>query len=309
MKVLAVTPSRISLFGGGTDVEPYASLYGGICINMAINIRHKIILDDVDDAIVEESYDNPKFFEEITKDMGVDNIGMEHRYENTIESGLGSSASYAVAIVGVINHYKGLGMTRSEIAEKAWDIEVNKLKMYGGKQDQYVTAYGGVNAMEFTKKGVVVTPLSPKFIEPLYPYLLLFNLGFNRKSSKIQEGFKKLTPDKKKMLDALKEYTIQAVDAIGKSEIEKVAELFRKSWEAKKLSNKGVSNDQIDFIYKEGIRQGAMAGKVLGAGSGGHILFMVHPSTHKDFIRSMEDIGLKWIDYSIDWNGLDCRKI
>ena len=299
MKVISIAPSRISLFGGGTDVDPYASTYGGITLNMAINLRHKIVLND---KSILAKFDNPDFIKSFTS------LPVEHTYDNTIESGLGSSAGLAVALAGAVSRYEGKNLSRSQIAEQAWDIEVNKLGLYGGKQDQYCSAYGGVNVMEFNDL-VKVTPISPSFIEPLVPYMALFYLGFNRKAKKIQEAFKTLTPEQIKALDTLKAITMGAIEALAEKDISKLADLLKESWEFKKLSNKGVSNEEIDQIYVDGIANGGMAGKLLGSGGGGHILFIVNPEIKKAFIKKEEEKGLKHIDFSIDWNGLETRVI
>ena len=304
MKVIALAPSRISLFGGGTDVYSDASRFGGLCLNMAINLRHRIELSTSGEDDV-EPFDNPKFYKRL---IGRE-VHLSHRYDNTIESGLGSSAGFAVALVGAMAKLNGENPTPAEIAEKAWTREVHEIGMFGGRQDQYCIAYGGVNAMEFDSKEVKVTPLAKGYIAPLLPSLVLFNTGVTRKNTKIQEGLKELTDEQIKQLNIIKSIALDAIDPIAKGDYETVAGLMQEAWKAKKASNRGVSNEEIDKIYQMGITAGAMAGKLLGSGGGGHILFVIEPATREKFIKEMEKKGLKWVDFSVDWNGVETRTI
>src|SRR4030042_4135023 len=148
MKIIAQAPCIVSLFGGGTDVDPYASKYGGLVFNIAINIRQKIILGGKSKLLPQ---DNEEFFKVFQPKMK----RIEHMFDGEIESGLGSSASLAVALVGAGLKWNGIEMSKEWIAEKAGDIEENKLGLYGGRQDQLCAAYGGVNLMEFGKKVIV----------------------------------------------------------------------------------------------------------------------------------------------------------
>ena len=308
MKIIAQCPTRLSLFGGGTDVNPYAEKYGGICINLAINLRQHILLDTeskIHDWIREDSLD---FINTLLAPLKVGDCGINHTFDGIIESGLGSSASLAVALIGAINKYKGIKMTKSEIAEKAWDIEVNKLGLYGGKQDQYAAVYGGANFLVFEDK--VYRYSFPRIgIEKIYPYLMLFYTGQNRKSPKIQEAFKTLTESQKDALDQLKEIAYAAVDPIKSGDVEQVAKLLQATWEFKKKSNKGVTNERIDLIYQSALEAGAWAGKILGAGGGGHMIFICPPEKQNELKRKLGNIECKWIDFGIDWNGLEVREI
>ncbi len=299
-KIIAIAPSRISLFGGGTDTPYYAENFGGLCLNLAINIRHRVVLGDKNKLT---EADNPRFIKAFT------DFPVIHEYDNTIESGLGGSAGLAVILVAANARYKGEVLTLEQISEKAWDIEVNKIKLFGGRQDQYACAYGGVNVMEFTKDGVKVTPLSRESIEWLLPYMVLFYTGFTRKSPKIQEGLKVLSDEQVFHLTIVKNMAIQGITAMVEKDINKVANLMRQAWEAKKASNKGVSNEEIDKIHEEGLKRGALCGKLLGSGGGGHILYFVQPEQRNDFIKAMEEKGLKWVDFGVDWSGVETRMI
>jgi len=317
MILCSQAPSRLSLFGGGTDIMPYADKHGGLVINMAINLRQKMKMYTDDDTFkyayknIFPPRANPDFYYKIFKEFeGVDggrNTKLECKYDGLLESGLGSSASAAVALVGAINKCNNLGMNLHQIAEKAWDIEVNKIGLYGGKQDQYAAAFGGVNVIEFKKPRVDITPLARGFIEPLLSSLLLFYLGTNRESSTIQEGFKYLSGKQIKALNKIKQLAFDAIEPIGQGDIETVGKLLDESWQMKKKSNKGVDNKLINDVYDKAKKSGAYGGKICGAGGGGFILFCVPPIKRKAFIKDMQKEGLEWWDFTVDWNGLEVR--
>ena len=318
MKILSVVPARISLFGGGTDISPFCDLYGGLCINLAINIRSKFTLFTGDDMYDPQANGQVPYLgkrEFVYAFLNEFDLGDFHRckfnsdFDGLLESGMGSSASSAVAIIGAINKLQNLGMSLSDIAEKAWDIEVNALNLFGGKQDQYCAAYGGFNIMKFYKDTVTVEPLETPFTysKNLLSSLVLFYTGLNRKSAKIQEGFKKLSQYQIDNLTNLKNLALTAIDFIKKGDVEMVGELLNQTWEYKKHSNKGVSNPKIDKIYHHAIKHGALSGKILGAGGGGFMLFVV-PDKKEEFIANMEKLdGIKHWDFSPDFTGLDIR--
>jgi D-glycero-alpha-D-manno-heptose-7-phosphate kinase len=306
MKIISTCPCRASIWGGGTDIKSFSDRFGGVVFGMAINIRQKVILDTKSTKTKLLKGDNPNFINAFIKPYKIGEIGIEHTFDGTTESGMGSSASLAVALLGAIKRIKGEGMDRLKIAEEAYDIEVNKLKMFGGLQDQVHASYGGVNIIEFGKE-TKVNQLSPSFIEFLLPYMVLFYTGQNRKSGKIQEGFKKLTRDQIKSLNNIKALTIDAITAIRDKDVALIGELLDLAWQLKKRSNKGVSNDRIDRIYDLALKNGAIGGKVLGAGGGGHILFICPPDKQPNLKEVMAKMCCKWVDFSIDYNGLETR--
>ena len=183
MKVLSLAPSRLSLFGGGTDTPQYSNNFGGLVINIAINLRSKFTLFTGNDIYDPEAINSvpylgrKEFVYAFREEFRINDMHLsmfKSEFDGILESGIGSSASSAVAILGAINKLQNLRMSLDQIAEKAWEIEVNKLGLYGGRQDQYASAYGGVNVMQFEKDMVKVTPLARGFIEPLFPALCLF---------------------------------------------------------------------------------------------------------------------------------------
>src|SRR3972149_394992 len=311
--VIAQAPTRICLAGGGTDVGEYATKYGGLVLNLAINLRQRIKLSAPANSYKEilkiPSYPkgaNPMFYQAFFDEFNAKDVLLDAEFDGEITGGIGSSASAAVALIGAISRYKNLNLTRDQIAERAWDIEINKLNLFGGKQDQYAAAYGGLNAMEFKDK-VTVAPLNVSLIEPLLPYLMLFHTP-NRKSSKIQEGLRTITSSQKQALDYIKQSVVEGIEILQAKEMERFATLMKTTWEAKKVSNQ-VTNPDIDKLYDKALKSGAMAGKIMGTGGGGYLLLMVPPDKQFDFKKDFVTKDVKWIDFSPDWQGLETRII
>src|SRR3990167_66114 len=209
MKVISTAPTRISLFGSGTDTEPFASTYGGMCINLAINIRQHITLWENMTVAEYPQGATPAFYYKILEEFGMDydRWGFKSAFDVDIQTGLGSSASAAVALVGAIAKAKGLEMTRQEIAEKAWDIEVNKLGMFGGRQDQYAASFGGMNIITFRNE-VNITPVDRYIADNIANNLLLFDTGLRRTQPKLQENLKTLSVESINALESIKDIAL-----------------------------------------------------------------------------------------------------
>ena len=303
MKIISTSPCRLSLFGGGTDIEPYSSIYGGICINLAINLRQHFILSDDGKDNVYPVGANPHFYETFLKEFYWKPASIVSTFDSFIESGIGASASAAVALVSGLAKASSQPLTRQEIAEKAWDIEVNKLGIFGGKQDQYAASFGGGSLLIFEDR-VYRYSLN---LQRILPYLVLFHTGKNRKSADIQEGFKELSPEQILALDKIKDIAYEAIDPVRFGDWKKVGELLDQTWEFKKKSNTGVTNARIDELYALSKNCGALGGKIMGAGGGGFMLFVCPPEIQEELIKALEENGCKWTDFDIDNNGVETR--
>lgn len=308
MKIISIAPTRLSLFGGATDLPVYAEKYGGICINMAINLRQRIEIGDYTKGHYIPLGANPKFYEAFFEEFDYKPQVMKAEFGGIIESGLGSSASAAVALIGAINKIKNLGMTRNEIAEKAWDIEVNKLGLYGGRQDQYASVWGGLNRWDFGRT-VVREGFEKETARGLSEHILLFHTGENRKDPKIQEELKTLTKTQKEALDGIKAIGRIAQGIIILERWKEVGDLLDRAWEFKKQSNKKMTTKKIDNLYETAMKNGAWGGKLCGSGGGGHIVFMADKPFQENLITKLEEEGAKHIDFSPDFNGLEVRRL
>lgn len=303
MKVVAQAPCRASLFGGGTDLDEFAQEFGGICVNLAINLRQQIYIDHNQ---FEEfpPRANKDFIHKILEKYKV-KAKVISTCDAELGSGLGTSAAAAVALVSAISKLKGLNLDKTTIAEAAWKAEYD-MKWFGGKQDQYASVYGGCNVMEFGKK-VNVIPLARGGVEPLEKAMVLFYIG-PREIKHPQEKLKELTTDQKVALSTIKEIALVGMEHVASGNWQKVGELLDEAWVFKKKSNPNVSNEKIDGLYFLAREHGALGGKVLGAGSGGHMLFVVDPERKERFIEAMPQT-IKNVDFSIDWQGAEARII
>jgi len=291
-KTFVQAPCRIGLFGGGTDVGQYASEYGGAVINMAINIRQKIVVGGESKLL---RNDNPDFFKAFTENK------IEHVNDGLIHAGLGSSAALAVCLVAAENS----DLSLDEIAEEAWKTEVYKLGLFAGKQDQYAAVYGGINLFEFGDE-VKREPFSEETATALSKWIILLDTGIQRRQPNIQENLRQLSTSQIRALHKIKRYTYRAKELIQTENFSKFGDLLDLSWREKKRSNPQMTNSQIDDIYERAIIMGARGGKLCGSGGGGHMIFVVDPKIQDFFI---DNIGIKQVKYEPDFNGLVVKKI
>ena len=307
MKIVVKTPTRLSFFGGGADLPVFYMKHRGIVISMAIDIYQNLEITNTNQQIFYPPEANENFYWGVLNDFGIGksgDFGFKASFDGFIESGLGSSAACAVGLVAAASKIKGLEMTKAQIAERAWDIEVNKMKMYGGKQDQYASVFGGMNVIFFNKLGIKPDPFERERAEALVDQTLLFYIGENRKNPKIQERLRILNSKQIKSLMAMVEISEAAIGYMWTGNWFRLAGLLNESWKYKKLSNSGMTTDRIDEIYIKAGEAGAVGGKLCGSGGGGHMIFMVPPEKHAGVTDALIKLGCTPIDFKIDWNGV-----
>lgn len=251
---------------------------------------------------------DPNFYYQILDEWHINNsthtTRLNFNYEGEINAGLGSSASAAVLLVAMINKRLGLELTTAEIAERAYQLETKKLGMYGGRQDQFASAFGGFNLMEFSENTVELTPLNEDLLNPLLPSLMLVYTGKNRVNKKIQENLKGLSNHQKEALDLLKEGAILGVRALVAQDIEEFGRIMGRSWELKKAANKSASNARIDKIYDAVTRNGAYGGKLCGSGGGGYMILIINPVKKETLTRVLTELDCVEVSFKPDWGGV-----
>lgn len=315
MKIYSQSPLRISLYGGGTDLMPFSDDFGGVCINMAINLYQKLTLYTGDDLYGRETKlaqnSDPSLCYEILKAFGLGSMHhavVESECDGLIKAGLGSSASFAVALIAALRKNKNVDFIPANIAEEAWRAEVNGLGWYGGKQDQIVAAHGGLNFIEIGPgQAIDIMQYDKELAFELLPYLHLYYIGGQRSSHLIQNGFKSLSDEQEDVLKEIKRIAELAGKALAKGQLEKLAELLDMSWRLKKRSNIGVTNEKIDGIYKYATSNGASSGKLCGAGGGGHMLFFAPILKSEQLDLAMSKKGYEKIDFMPDFTGVTTR--
>ena len=335
MIIRSKAPLRIGLAGGGTDVSPYSDIYGGAILNATLSLYAytsikpredgKIVINAIDrNEIIElksEEYltvdgklDLIKgVYNRIVKDFIKKPLSFEiNTYVDAPPgSGLGSSSTLVVAILGAFVEWLKLPLGEYDIAHLAYVIEREDLQMAGGKQDQYAATFGGVNYMEFyANDKVIVNPLriKSKFLHELEYNLVLFYTQTSRLSSEIiQQQADNVNAKKSSSIEAmhqLKEQSILMKEAILQGEVDHIGKILHDGWVHKKQMADGISNASIDAIYDAALLAGATGGKISGAGGGGFMIFYA-PYIHKyELIKKLSKFGGSVMNYSLTSEGL-----
>ena len=304
MIVRSKAPLRLGLAGGGTDVSPYCDLHGGAILNATVNLfAYANIEPTTDGKIVVESFDTGNKFEATAAERlepdGVLDLAkgvynrvvkdftgkpLSFRMTTFVDappgSGLGTSSTLVVAILGAFTEWLSLPLGEYDIAHLAYQIEREDLAMAGGRQDQYAATFGGFNFMEFyAGDKVIVNPLRIKEsgIHEMENNLLLFNTETSRLSHKIietqQQNVKEKNQQSIEAMHMLKEQAVLMKEAILTRRFDKIGEILEFGWQHKKQMAKGISNPLIDEIYESAVGNGALGGKISGAGGGGFMFF------------------------------------
>jgi D-glycero-alpha-D-manno-heptose-7-phosphate kinase len=224
-------------------------------------------------------------------------------------TGLGSSSTVAVATIKALTSLLGLGLSKLEVAELASYIEIEKLGMPIGKQDQYAASFGGVNTFTFTADGVSVEPvrLRPETIERLEQSILLFYTGAARESVRVLDEQNRATQasdaEVLASLHALKEMVTDVRRCFLNGDLDAFGEILHASWVRKKRLAPGVSNARIDEWYETARAEGALGGKITGAGGGGFLMLYCPSGTAPRVTAVLEEQGLKRMDFAIDFDG------
>ena len=325
---VGISPLRISFAGGGTDMPEYYDQFDGYVVSSTINLFTNIVFNQRRDDSFQvfspdyELHRKMTDFENMELLPGTEiavsvvkhmnyKLGADYFICSDVQpgSGLGGSSSLTVNCVNTIQTLRKENWDSKKIAETSFYVERNVLGGKIGKQDDYVTAFGGFNLIKFKKDDVTVTPISisNSTTEEFSDNLMLFFLGTTRKSSDVLSQQLELIKNKDQKilisLDTVKDLALEIYDSLKNNDISKVAEILNKGWVAKKKFTKGVTNDRIDKIYSAGIKAGAIGGKITGAGGGGHILFYCEKQNQEKLKEKMERLGLKYVPFKFYNNG------
>ena len=323
----AKSPVRITFAGGGTDLTTYFYESDGIVLNATINkFTHAVLEKRNDSKINIISHDlkksvKAKSFSNLKLDGNLDliksiiinlspNFGFNLQTYSDVPpgSGLGGSAVLSSAIIGAFNNFRESKLDIYEIVELAFHAERIMLNMNGGWQDQYATVFGGFNYIEFSGKNNTVNPLRIKndIKNELEDSLLLCYTGKNHFSGAIHKDIKKRLDSNKdrKFAEESKQIAHQMKSRLLQGRLDDFGELLGKAWDAKKKFSKKISNKDLDTIYKYAIDNGALGGKLLGAGDGGYFLFYVPTRNKIKFIESIKRKKLFIEPFTFDDEGL-----
>ena len=321
--VIAKTPFRISLLGGGTDFPSYYNEFGGQCLSTTINKYCYVYLRELDGILgpknefvyskIERASDinevQHPILREALKYKKIDGIRIDYDADITARTGLGTSSAFAVGLINALNEYKGITFDQFKIAEEAIFLERVLCNEAGGVQDQIESAFGGINNIILNRSGYYIKRVDINKIKlsNLENNLLLFYTGVQRTSSEIQ---KTVQVSKESVINVLHEIKSLVDDGLkclttDSVSLDEFGVLLNEAWKLKKQISNKVSNSRIDAMYEAGVNSGALGGKILGAGGGGFLLFYVQPmyqpkvrECFKDLIEvpfSFENEGTKII--------------
>ena len=328
-------PLRIGLAGGGTDVSPYSDEFGGAILNATLSLyAHASIELTNDNKITVQALDRKEeeqfecaaslpingkldllkgVYNRIQKDYGIKQSGFKLStfVDAPAGSGLGTSSTLVVAIIGAFVEMLKLPLGDYDIAHYAYDIERNDLMLSGGKQDQYAATFGGVNFMEFYGNDkVIVNPLRirQEYLNELENNLVLYYTATSRESATIireqQSNVKEKNVGSIDAMHQLKEQSRMMKEALLKGRLHEIGEILDYGFEQKRLMAKSITNSLIEEIYTAAKASGASGGKISGAGGGGFMTFYCPGNNRYKVIEALLKFGGEVKNYQLTQHGL-----
>ena len=319
--IIARSPLRISLGGGGTDLPSYYREHGGFVISAAIDRFVYITLHETFGAQFLIKYSEMEkvdsiaeirhpLIREALKLSGIETAGLEVTSMSDIPAGtgLGSSGSFTTALLYALYLLNRKGLSKHDLADLACRIEIEILGEPVGKQDQYIAAFGGIQCFDFKHDGTVeVAPmhLSTEALSNLEDNLVLFFTGFSRSASNIlRDQDSRSKQGDQGMIDNLhfvKRLGYESKSALESGDLRGFAETMHVHWEHKKKRTPGMSNGPIDQYYQHARENGALGGKLIGAGGGGFLMFYTEDKTR--LRKAMTEAGLREVRFRFDFEG------
>ena len=306
--IITKTPFRMSFFGGGTDIESFFKEHGGAVLSSTfdkycfVTVRHLPRFFEYTTHLTYSKMEYVNSYEDIQhpairnamKLLDMHEIRLTYESDLPARSGLGTSSSFAVGMLNAFYALKGKYADKRKLADEAIYLERILCNETGGWQDQIAASFGGLNRINFDANGYDVLPviISPDRKRLLNNSLMMFFTGFTRLSSDIQNANKlnscyKIT-QLKEMLSLVNDAEKILTDK--SSELDDFGRLLDYGWKLKRGIGTAISNDSIDALYEQGIRAGALGGKLLGAGGGGFLLFYVQPEKQNKVKEAMKDL-------------------
>ena len=315
--IITKTPFRVSFCGGGSDMANFYEKYGGCVLSTSINKycyisihpyfnENQTLLKYSENELV-DSPDQIKhrIFRQVLTDMGVHGVEISSTADIPGGTGLGSSSTFTVGLLNTLNCYNGKFVSKDKLAKLACEVEIEKLGNPIGKQDQYGAALGGLNFIKFNQDGSVSHEpilMEGKTYKELQKNLLMFYTGTTRSANTIlTEQTKNITSEDKaknllKMCGLAKDMKV----ALENNDISSFGKILDEGWQLKKELASGIANPAIDEAYEIAMKNGALGGKLLGAGGGGFLLFYCEEEKQD---QRKKAIGLRELDFSFERDG------
>ena len=331
--VFSKAPLRMALAGGGTDLEPYYTRYGGFVLNATIDQyayckvepSREWCFKSIDLGIEEKHnlWNNAEYidsklkllinsYQYLTKDVEREPVKITTYVEAPPGSGLGSSSALVVALVSAIGEYYGIPMGEYDIANTAIEVERNICDLPGGKQDQFAAAFGGFNYIECLKDGrTVVNPLRLNYKTQNMMELntVLYYVGQPRKDSRVIETTAKNLVNNDKVIKAthkIKEACIEYKRSLLTGDFERISELMNTYWKMKLDTNENVASPELIDTYDYALCNGATAAKISGAGGGGHMVLFTEYEKRHQLITALKKrkqgrvVPFKFVKHGVD---------
>jgi len=319
--IIARSPLRVSLGGGGTDLPSYYREHEGFLLAAAIdkyvfvtvmrpftpgiflkysNLEHVRLIEEIKHPIIREVL--------AMGELEVPQVEITTLADIPSGTGLGSSGSFTTALIKAVYAHRRKLILPQELAELACHVEIDRLQEPIGKQDQYIAAYGGLTCFTFHKDNrVTAKPLkiSQGTLYDLEDHLLLFFTGFSRSAGGIlkdqQVRTQKNDNEMLKNLHYVKELGLRSREALEAGDCKKFGQIMHEHWEHKKKRSGGMSNPKIDEWYELGMKNGAVGGKLVGAGGGGFLMF--YAGDRQKLRLAMARAGLEEVRFRFDFEG------
>lgn len=315
--ILTRTPFRVSFAGGGSDIASFYEKHGGCVLSTAINkymyisvhpsfsAQETVLKYSKTETVDRLSEIEHVYFKQVLEQLNIKGVEIVSTADVPAGTGLGSSSSFTVGLLHALYSYKGKFVSKERLASEACEIEIEKLGNPIGKQDQYAAAYGGLNYYEFRKDGsVVVEPviMKERARRELEENLMMLYTGqLHSASAILKEQSGNITAgDKEKNQLKICELAKTLRSELQNNNIAAMGEILHENWLLKKTLASGISNPEIDEMYSRAIANGAVGGKLLGAGGGGFLLFYVPKDRQEDVKKAT---GLPQMPMAFDRQG------
>ncbi len=320
--IITRTPFRLSLGGGGTDLPSYYSKYGGFIFAAAIdkymfiNINRPLVDDKI--RMHYSSSEEVDHVDDLRHELARETLKLNgiHKAIEIVSladvpagAGMGSSSAYTVGLLKAVHQIKQDPLSQKALAEEACKIEIEILKKPIGKQDQYVSAFGGFPILEINRMGEVTirqANVTYEVVLELERNIQLFYTGSTRSAYDILVDQDRATKqDKSRVVDFLhriKEIGKKILQAIEKKDLSTFGLLMDQHWKAKKQLSGKISTSQIDRLYERAKKKGALGGKIIGAGGGGFLMFYCEEG-HQKLREAMREEGLRYLPFRFDFEG------
>ncbi len=317
MMLIIRTPFRMSFLGGGTDYKEYYEEYGGSVISAAFDkycyltirklppffeYKSQLTYSKIERFNGADEVEHP-LVREALRYMGTENIQISYDADLPARSGIGSSSSFAVALLQGLYALRGEYPDKMTLAKEAIMLERELCAEAGGVQDQIAVAYGGFNRIDFSKDGFNVTPLelSGERTEKLRSSLLLLFTGFTHFSGVVARQQQDNISERLSQLHTMKAFVDDGEKILRSGDLDDFGRLLDDTWKYKKTLSDKITTDGIDSIYNKALSAGALGGKLLGAGGGGFMLLYVRPENRESVLSVLD--GFKTIPFSFDYDG------